>query len=367
MIAMVDCTAACPAVYDLHAPPTAEGLADLPETVPACQGSVAESPSNDATTTSATDSTLGPASSTGHRDSYESAISADPATALPAKGAVFQPKDDRAFLRSASVVVGRGMKGMGKGFRMLSRGLSLSKPKAKSKPAPGTALEALARKAERRLQRLPEGERAALEPLRDAMLSAVHGRDLTPEIAAHVRALAVGQRLKEAEAAAGQFCDVLRRNTDVAAATGELMLAARGSGDQLLELLRDHLTAVGQRLRARDTAADLLPARGCRLQLEGLTLSDDVYHTASALCALQIVALLRLRRTLAAYCDFAAHLVERARRMEAEDPAMRAVAAAARATKRDICLLAGTCTNLMMEPFYQLLPLVQCATLPPKK
>eukprot|EP00667_Euglena_gracilis_P014586 EG_transcript_15103 len=344
IIAMVDCTA----VHDLHAAPT--------KTVPARWSSV-ESPSNNAITTSATDSTLGPASSTGHQDSYERAISADPATALP----------DRAFLRSASAVVQRSMRGMGKGFRKLSRRLSLSKPKSKSKPAPGTVLEALARKAELRLQRLPEGERAALEPLRDAMLSAVHGRDLTTEIAVHAKGLSVGQRLKEAETAAWQFCDALRCHTDVAAVVAELMPAARGSGDQLLGLFRAHLTAVGQRLRARDSPAYLLPTRGCRLQLEGLTLSDDVYHTASALCALQIISLLRLRRTLAAYCDFAAHLVKRARRLEAEDPAMRAVAAAARATKRDICLLAGTCTNLMMEPFYQLLPLVQCATLPPKK
>eukprot|EP00667_Euglena_gracilis_P015831 EG_transcript_16489 len=356
-------TADCPAMYALGALPTPERLALLPQAVPARRASGVESGSNE--TAVSADSTLGPASSTGHRGSRESAVSVELPVALSSPGAGTLPKDDGTLLRSANAVVGvarRSLRGMGRRLRTLTRHRSPSQ----SPPPPATALEALARKAERRLQRLPEGERAALEPLRDAMLRAVHGRDLTPEVAAVAKGGALGWRLREAEEAAEEFCVALCHHPDVAAVVAELLPAARLSGDQLLGLLRDHLAAVGQGLAARDVPADLLPARGCRLPLEE-PVPADVYHTASALCALQIVALLRLRRTLGVYCDFAQRLVERTRRMEAEDPAARAVAAAARAAKRDICLLAGTCTHLMLAPFYQLLPLVQCATLPPKQ
>eukprot|EP00667_Euglena_gracilis_P005820 EG_transcript_5866 len=208
--------------------------------------------------------------------------------------------------------------------------------------------------AEGRLALLPPHAAARAALFREALQHAVLSRNLSSEVAATMRTMPYYVAARALEVEALDQCDALRLlyGRNIAAALPTIMPLARDIGDRLVALVRNHLQLVAQQLRSgAGVGRDLLPEVGSALRLDPKEFPLAVCALGSGVCAIVVVALLRLRRVFSALTDLNAEVFAAVR--TADGSHARATAAASRAVRRDICLRAGTCTNQLMEPFYQ--------------
>jgi hypothetical protein len=147
-------------------------------------------------------------------------------------------------------------------------------------------------------------------------------------------------------------CAAWREAPPAARAVDEILPHARRAGEQVLRCVTELLTQLANH-GYDGKMPGVLPATGFSLEVDPRSHDPDACALAAFACAATVYALLSLRRTFVTYCDCAVALTYTA------DGG--ASAARARAVKRDICLLAGTYTNLINGVFRQLAAVLSVA------